>query len=692
MFGADDRKSVAEDTDREPEAPRDPTTTLLHIIKGTVFEVMGSSKPLQLRAGFDLTSEKAGELPPKRAVHIIDERMTDDGKTRMCVAAEGTCIAMGWITGRSADNKTNLKEVGRAVMEVTAAKALTAREDFDLTSPKVKDLPAGAHVHAIDVRQTGDGAHRIAFAMEGKDAVKGWVTAITKEGALNLNIAVAEARRHLSFSPPSSPDKEKEMLDKEESKEEDGAILPSPTKASNRRASRSFDAEADVPWSTTAPSNAPDSADEAASSEVLSLPTLDSVGQSSAEAPLSTGRKRPSLSSEAPSLPTLDTLVESSAEPSLPTSRKRASFLSDVVASTSAEAKVPALKPPEPTPQVSSDMPMTARKKAAPQPEQSAPSTIRSEPSPRSVRLEQSSTQASSSGRAEQGTSRRNVASGTTQRVQTANTTPRVQPTSATPRSPGSSARGAVPQASATPRLAPTKAHDGQLCVTAAKLKMRLLCELDSDEAGSLTPGTRVILLERRELGDGTQRTRVGREADGVPLGWVSTYAKDGKSNLETLVTSTPTSSAGSSSKVSSLSSVSALPNTSLPPNSVSSGALTARSSSKATATAGAVRAALTSEAVAATETAAKEAVAAQAAAAQAAARKGRQVPAVGPVGTSSPFHAGDSSARTSLAAPPSTPGRSAPTTPGRAPSTPGRSLPGTPRKSARGSSPFHAR
>ena len=68
--------------------------------------------------------------------------------------------------------------------------------------------------------------------------------------------------------------------------------------------------------------------------------------------------------------------------------------------------------------------------------------------------------------------------------------------------------------------------------VTTGKLKMRHGCERDSDEAGSLLSGTRVIVLERCELVDGTQRARIARESGSV-LGWVSSLSKDGRENLE---------------------------------------------------------------------------------------------------------------------------------------------------------------
>ena len=85
------------------------------------------------------------------------------------------------------------------MMQVIAAKALVARKGFDLASDKVKDLAAGAFVHVMETAQTSDGAHRIGFAYEGEDRIAGWVTAISKDGALNLNVVVPESRRLTQF-------------------------------------------------------------------------------------------------------------------------------------------------------------------------------------------------------------------------------------------------------------------------------------------------------------------------------------------------------------------------------------------------------------------------------------------------------------------------------------------------------------
>ena len=80
------------------------------------------------------------------------------------------------------------------VMQVIAAKPLAARESFELTSPKVKELGCAVYVHVIEHQVTHEGAHRISYAFEGKDQVKGWVTAIGKDGALNLTLGCGGSR------------------------------------------------------------------------------------------------------------------------------------------------------------------------------------------------------------------------------------------------------------------------------------------------------------------------------------------------------------------------------------------------------------------------------------------------------------------------------------------------------------------
>ena len=73
--------------------------------------------------------------------------------------------------------------------------------------------------------------------------------------------------------------------------------------------------------------------------------------------------------------------------------------------------------------------------------------------------------------------------------------------------------------------------------VVRSKLKMREHSEKDSLEAGELKPGTKVLVLERDVLPDGTQRACVAdaRDADGgspIALGWITTLRQDGSENL----------------------------------------------------------------------------------------------------------------------------------------------------------------
>ena len=173
--------SIAEDT-------RSSNPMLLCAISPLV-EVAGT-KPLQLRAEFDLSSEKAGELASGMHVHVIEQRPTPDGAIRMAIAPEGTSTLLGWLTGISKDGKKNVAEIGRPVLEVAAAKPLAARDAFELTSGKAGELAVGAFVHVIEARATADGAWRIGYASEGTEYVKAWVTAVTKDGVENLAMRV----------------------------------------------------------------------------------------------------------------------------------------------------------------------------------------------------------------------------------------------------------------------------------------------------------------------------------------------------------------------------------------------------------------------------------------------------------------------------------------------------------------------
>ena len=158
---------------------------LLTLAKSPLMKVT-AAKPCQLRAECELTSDKAGEVASGVTVHVVEQRQTADGATRMAVVPEGQHAIIGWLTGVTKDGKKNLDDLGRPVCVVSAAKALAAREAFELTSGKAGELPVGGSFHVCEVRETADGAQRIAYAPEGSDDVKGWVTAITKDGTVNV--------------------------------------------------------------------------------------------------------------------------------------------------------------------------------------------------------------------------------------------------------------------------------------------------------------------------------------------------------------------------------------------------------------------------------------------------------------------------------------------------------------------------
>ena len=69
------------------------------------------------------------------------------------------------------------------------------------------------------------------------------------------------------------------------------------------------------------------------------------------------------------------------------------------------------------------------------------------------------------------------------------------------------------------------------LLVTRSKLKMREGSNLDSREAGDMPAGFTVLVIERCELPDGTQRACVAADGESVPRGWVSAV-RDGVENL----------------------------------------------------------------------------------------------------------------------------------------------------------------
>ena len=73
------------------------------------------------------------------------------------------------------------------LFEVSGSKPLQLRVDFDLNSAKAGELPSGKAVHAIESRQTADGAVRMAVTPEGSAIILGWLTGVTKDGKKQLH-------------------------------------------------------------------------------------------------------------------------------------------------------------------------------------------------------------------------------------------------------------------------------------------------------------------------------------------------------------------------------------------------------------------------------------------------------------------------------------------------------------------------
>jgi hypothetical protein len=66
------------------------------------------------------------------------------------------------------------------------------------------------------------------------------------------------------------------------------------------------------------------------------------------------------------------------------------------------------------------------------------------------------------------------------------------------------------------------------------QLKMRLRAELESDEVGFMPADSRLKVIDRRQLADGSRRARISLESDElIPKGWISVIAKDGSDSIK---------------------------------------------------------------------------------------------------------------------------------------------------------------
>ena len=167
-------------------------------------EVVAAKPPL-VREGFELNSDKVGELPTGTRVTVLEVRAQPDGAMRACIALEGSTAPHGWLTSVTKDGTENIHAVKLPVSEVTAAKPPLVRAAFETSSDKVGELAAGTRIHVLEVRDQPDGSKRAAIALEGTQRLYGWLTSVTKDKVENLRAAAADGGASSSTTPPSTP-------------------------------------------------------------------------------------------------------------------------------------------------------------------------------------------------------------------------------------------------------------------------------------------------------------------------------------------------------------------------------------------------------------------------------------------------------------------------------------------------------
>lgn len=588
--------------------PPDVALAMMTCSQTMLYEVAGS-KALQLRTEFELTSDKAGELAIGRYVHVLEQKMTDDGKTRMAVMAEADTTILGWLTGSSADGKKNLKVVGRPVLQVTAAKPLVARAACDLASEKASELAPDAYVHVMEYKKMSDGAYRVGYAMEGKEKIKAWVTAISKDGVSNLEII---AGRRGGTKEKLEKDKAKaEQLEDEEPESPPSSPWPSPNKDA------SFKPQLEEPPPATGRHEDP----PASNSREEPLPSAKSTGRNKSCSSMDLSAASTAAATDTAPITSRRATI---AEPPLdsdaaPVSSRRSKSSSSIspFATAPSSARRSSSGTTDPS---ASDAPLpSSRSKASSTPRSASTGDLQTTPSApptATATMPPASEVLPSSGRRSS-----NKSNGSSKSIAEPPLAPAAATSTAPPAIemlPSSGRRSSKSNGSSKSFAEPTAnggAASGSVLLARAKLKMRAGRDLDSGEAGDVRPGTRLQVLERDKLADGTQRACIALEGETSPLGWVSCFAKDGQPNLiEAPMTGMPAHSnaspslppQGSIAAMAALSGGAAMP--------------TARSSAKAAAAAGAAKAALPPAAVAAAAAAARETVAAQAAVAQAAA------------------------------------------------------------------------
>jgi len=450
--------------------------------------VVSGTKPLQLRAKFELDSDKAGELDLKSVVHIHEQKMTEDGKTRMCVSSEAETIVLGWLTGSTVDGTKNLKSFGRPVLQVVASKPLVARVSADLTSDKAGELQPDSYIVVLESRKMSDGSHRIGYAVEGKEMIEAWITGITNKG--DRNVEIIPGRRAAILKSQPEVEKRKEVKPKEDRAKDSKAPKlkeepadepaidkqPSPTTTDKKEKSEKLLQNSKVELQESKPDDRSKSAEKEGQKKELDTKSAQNMHDSSSEigkkeqAEKSSSRSRKSVGESQANQPTT---TEGSSSPKEKQSRR---------SSTGPDSALLSLDP-------------SAREKQPPSDKLAAPQ--------KSARKSLGSESAKAIALATAGTWRAEI-----------------------------EAAKVAPTPKANPLA--TAVTDTSVFTVRNKLKMRADAELNSDQAGEVRAGTRVHILEQRILADGTVRARLALEGQTAALGWASTVNKaDGQNTLE---------------------------------------------------------------------------------------------------------------------------------------------------------------
>lgn len=154
------------------------------------------------RAGFQMSSKKAGTLQADEVIQALETKVNANGITRVRFSGRLT----GWASTKASDGTMLLEKVGGTVsvssstaVKYTATVNGLVREGFAMTTKKAGTLKKGSTIESIETKVNDKGVTRVRF---DNGQISGWASTKAGDGTVLLEKVGVGAEDDVSEGPP----------------------------------------------------------------------------------------------------------------------------------------------------------------------------------------------------------------------------------------------------------------------------------------------------------------------------------------------------------------------------------------------------------------------------------------------------------------------------------------------------------